>query len=309
MLEQQIREGLSLPDKQLPCVLLYDALGSRLFEAITQLPEYGVAAADLRQLQAHCAELVDGSDPWEIVELGPGGGHKARLVCDALRARQPSLRFSGIDVSAQALADCRRTLGELDGVEVVGIEGTYLDGLARASAQRAPGTRQLVLMLGSNLSNFERTEAAAFLRDVRARLSPGDRLVLAVDLDKEPARLLPAYDDALGVTAAFNLNVLLRLNREWGAEFSLDAFAHEARWNADDRRIEMHLVAQRACEVPVHGVGVVARLKTGESLWTESSHRFSMEELRAWANAAGFGVRSEWIDEEWPFVQTLLEAR
>jgi uncharacterized SAM-dependent methyltransferase len=165
-----------------------------------------------------------------------------------------------------------------------------------------------VLFLGSNLSNFERADAAGFLRGVRARLAPGDLLLLAADLDKDPKRLLPAYDDALGVTAAFNRNVLHRLNREWGAEFPLDGFRHEARWNAHERRIEMHLVAQQRCEVAVRSVAVVAQLAAGESIWTESSHRFSTGELRAWAGEAGFGLRAQWVDEEWPFVQALFEA-
>ena len=301
-----IREGLARPQKQLPSLLLYDALGSQLFEAITQLPEYGVAAAGLRLVERHRHDIVAGEGPLEIVELGPGAGGKARLFVEALREKQRHVRFVGVDISAQALCDCRRTLRDVPGVSVVCIEDTYLEGLQRAANVREDGARQLVLFLGSNLSNFERAETLAFLHGVRQRLRPKDALLLATDLDKEPDRLVPAYDDALGVTAAFNRNVLLRLNREWGADFPLCAFSHQARWNGPQRRIEMHLVAHRACDVNLRGLKMSLRMSAGESLWTESSHRFSLGELRAWGQDAGFVVAHQWVDAEWPFAQTLL---
>jgi dimethylhistidine N-methyltransferase len=302
-----IREGLTRPQKQLPSFLLYDAVGSRLFEVITQLPEYGVSAAGQRLVQAHRHEAVLADGPVEIVELGPGAGVSARLFVEALKQRQRRVRFIAIDVSAQALADCHRTVSEA-GVEVVCIEDRYLEGLERAAAVREPGARQLVLFLGSNLSNFDRSEALAFLHGIRRRLRPSDALLLATDLDKEPERLLPAYDDALGVTAAFNRNLLVRLNREWDADFAVSEFTHQARWNAPQRRIEMHLLAQRRCDVHVRALDFTARFEAGESLWTESSHRFSLDELRAWAKDAGFVVAKQWVDRDWPFAQTLLEA-
>jgi dimethylhistidine N-methyltransferase len=303
-----IREGLSRPQKQLPSLLLYDEVGSRLFEVITRLPEYGVAAAGLRLVEAHRHEVIAGDGPWEIVELGPGAGRKARLFVEALRERQRRVRFFAVDVSQQALIDTRRTLRDLDGVQVECIEDQYLEGLQRAVTVRDAGARQLVLFLGSNLSNFERHEALDFLRGVRARLRPKDALLLATDLDKEPERLLPAYDDVLGVTSAFNRNVLMRLNREWAADFPLSAFSHQARWNAAQRRIEMHLQARRACEVHVRKLNLATRFAAGETVWTESSHRFSIVELRSWAERTGFGVAEQWVDAEWPFAQTLLVA-
>jgi dimethylhistidine N-methyltransferase len=306
--DQLIRDGLTRPQKQLPSFLLYDAVGSSLFEVITLLPEYGVAAAGLRLVEAHRHEAVTADRPLELVELGPGAGNKARLFVEALRQRQERVRFLAVDVSAQALSDCRRTLREIGGVEVVSIEDTYLEGLERAAAERKNGARQLVLFLGSNLSNFDRGEALAFLHGIRRRLRPGDALLLATDLDKDPERLLPAYDDALGVTAAFNRNLLVRLNREWGADFPVAAFTHQARWNAPQRRIEMHLQAQRACEVRVQALGLTVRFAAGETLWSESSHRFSLDELRGWAKDAGFAVAKQWVDGDWPFAQTLLDA-
>ncbi|MEW6429905.1 MAG: L-histidine N(alpha)-methyltransferase [Myxococcota bacterium] len=209
-------------------------------------------------------------------------------------------------MSAQALEDCKRTLEQLDGVHVDTVEAPYVQGLARVAKDRMPGTRRLVLFLGSNLSNFDRAEALAFLRDVRAQLVPGDALLLATDLDKQPERLLPAYDDPLGVTAAFDKNLLVRLNREWGADFPLDAFVHRAKWNAAGRRVEMHLEATRALEVRVAALELTVRFEQGETIWTESSHRFSVEELRAWAVEAGFEVTQQWVDAEWPFAQSLL---
>jgi dimethylhistidine N-methyltransferase len=295
--EELIRAGLSKRQKELPSLLLYDTLGSRLFEAITALPEYGVAAAAMRLIDRHAREVVAGG-PYDLIELGPGSGRMARRLIEALRQRQAQVRFVGIDVSKQALGDCRRALSDV--AAVVAIESTYLEGLATVPKDQ----RALVLFLGSNLSNFDRGDARAFLRGIRERLRPRDALLLAVDLDKEPERLLPAYDDALGVTAAFNRNVLVRLNREFGADFTLSAFRHEARWNAAERRIEMHLKARKRCEARVLGLAV--RLEEGETIWTESSHRFSLAELRTWALEAGFAVAKEWVDAEWPFAQLLL---
>lgn len=305
-LNQLIREGLTKPQKQLPSALLYDALGSMLFEAITFLPEYGVTRAGLRLLERHQDEMVAGDGEVELVELGPGAGRKARLLVEAARRRQPLVRFVGVDVSAQALDDVKRTLEQLDGVHVDAVQATYVEGLTRVAKDRMPGVRRLVLFLGSNLSNFDRREAPGFLREVAAQLRAGDSLLLATDLDKAPARLVPAYDDALGVTAAFDKNVLARLNREWGADFPLDAFVHRARWNAQERRVEMHLEATRALEVRLGALDLSVRLAPGETIWTESSHRFSVDELKAWGAEAGFEVARQWVDDEWPFAQTLL---
>jgi L-histidine N-alpha-methyltransferase len=303
---EAILRGLRARPKTLPTALLYDALGSALFEAITELPEYGLTRADLRVIAAHSADVVRALlGALDVVELGPGGGRKAALFMRAVTAQQARTVFTAIDVSAAALRECQRALEQLDGVEVRAVEATYLDGLRRAA--RVDGARRLVLFLGSNLSNFDRRDALAFLRDVRATLSPGDALLLATDLEKPAAELLPAYDDALGVTAAFNRNLLVRLNREHGADFDLADFGHEARWNAPDRRIEMHLVARRACAV--HLLGATVDFAAGESIWTESSHRFRVDELRAWADESGFACIEQWTDQRWPFAHSLYLAR
>ncbi|HBY61628.1 MAG TPA: hypothetical protein DEH78_17540 [Solibacterales bacterium] len=164
----------------------------------------------------------------------------------------------------------------------------------------------MALFLGSTIGNFARSEAQAFLSDVAARLLPGDYLLLGTDLQRDPARLLPAYDDPLGLTASFNKNVLLRMNRELGADFDLLRWAHEARWNATDAAVEMHLRSEIAQHVTIPGAGVRASFRAGETIWTESSHKFTREEAGALGEQAGFRLIGQWIDEEWPFAETLF---
>ena len=307
-LDAEIREGLLGTPRRLPCALFYDALGSTLFEAITRLPEYGVARACRRQLEARRGEMLPSGAPLELVELGPGSGCKAKLLVETLRLAQPRVRFVGVDVSARALEECRRALESVEGVQVEAIEADYLAGLARSRDSRAPGTRRLVAFLGSNLSNFERDAARAFLGSIRRMSLQGDALLLGVDLDKDPSLLRAAYDDELGVTAAFDLNALVRLNREWGADFDVSAFAHEARWSPRERRVEMHLVARRPCEIEIRRLGIGFRMEEGESIWTESSHRFTTREITEWGEAAGWTVDALWIDEDWPYAHVRLLA-
>ncbi len=304
-----IRKALSQTPKRLPTHLLYDALGSALFEAITHLPEYGVTQAGLRLLERNADEIVQHPARLRLVELGPGAGTKGALLMRALVRRQPRAGFVGVDVSAQALLDCERTLRLAGAEDFEGHRASYLDGLGAAAAGRRGDDRWLVLFLGSNLSNFDRAEAAGFVRGVRQRLRPGDRLLLGVDLEKPEALLLPAYDDALGVTAAFDKNLLVRLNREYGANFDVKAFRHRAVWNQPHRRVEMHLVATRAMHVRLEALALDVHLAEGEHLWTESSHRFGAAELRALGSDAGLRSVAQWIDDAWPFAQTLYEVQ
>ena len=306
-MREEVRRGLSAHPKTLPASLLYDALGSVLFEAITLLPEYEVARVDFGLLEAHAHEALSLLPaPVELVELGPGHGRKARVVLGEVLRRQAAASFVAVDVAAAALEGCRRALEDLSAVTVTGVEATFIEGLRRAP--RRAGERRLVLFLGSNLSNFDRRESASFLRDVRSALQPGDALLLSADLDKAPSRLLPAYDDALGVTAAFNKNLLVRLNRDFGADFDLKAFAHEARWNAGERRVEMHLRALRPCVVRVAALELDVSFAEGETLWTESSHRFTVEELRRWGDEAGLRTTKSWVDAQWPLALVLFIA-
>lgn len=307
-LETMLREGLAAPQKRVPSPLLYDALGSVLFEAITLLPEYGVTRADNRMLQASAREaLAAVPGPLELIELGPGHGNKAQLIVRQVLKLQPKVRFIGVDVSAGALEGCRKALS-VPGVEFVGVEARFRDAL-KALPPRPAGHRRVVCFLGSNLSNFDRAESQDFLVRVRAALEPGDALLLTADLDKPKERLLPAYDDALGVTAAFNKNVLVHLNRDWGANFDLTAFVHDARWNAEARRIEMHLRATRPVVARIAKFDLEVKLAPGETLWTESSHRFEVAELEEWGKAAALPLERVSVDTEWPLMVGLFVAR
>ena len=307
-MDELIRAGLLGRQKSVPSALLYDDLGSALFEAITMLPEYEVSRTDTSMLGRH-ADTALGilGTPLEVIELGPGTGRKARLLLERLSVKQPSTRFFAIDTSPAALQSCARLVEELPAVQAITIEGMFIDGLRRLPPRRADA-RRLVLFLGSNLSNFDRRESLEFFRDVRRQLAPGDALLLSADLEKAPERLLPAYDDALGVTAAFNRNVLSRLNREWGADFDLSAFAHEVRWDAAARRIEMHLRALRQCEVHVPRLKLTLHFDVGETLWTESSHRFDVAELRSWGFESGLACTEAWVDSSWPLALALFIA-
>lgn len=307
-MNELIRAGLTARQKTLPSALLYDDLGSALFEAITLLPEYEVARVDTALLTESIGEalsLLPG--PLEVIELGPGHGRKARVVLEPVAARQPSTRFVAVDVSAAALAGCRRHLEDLSTVTVTGVQATFLEGL-RGAPVRLAGQRRLVLFFGSNLSNFNRAESLQFFRDVRGALEPGDAMLLSTDLEKPAARLLPAYDDALGVTAAFNKNVLVRLNREYGATFDLAAFTHEARWNAEARRVEMHLRALHETTAEVRKLEVELHFGAGETVWTESSHRFNLGELRAWGLESGLTCTKSWTNQAWPLALSLFIA-
>jgi L-histidine Nalpha-methyltransferase len=307
-MDELIRAGLTASQKSLPSALLYDELGSILFEAITYLPEYEVARVDTRMLEAHVSSaLALLPSPLEIVELGPGHGRKARVVLERVIAQQGSTRFVAVDVSTGALEGCRRNLEDLSTVEFTGIASTFIEGLRQAPVTR-PGHRRLVLFLGSNLSNFDRHEALRFLKDMRQALSPGDALLLSADLEKPSARLLPAYDDALGVTAAFNKNVLVHLNREWGANFDVATFAHQVRWNDAARRVEMHLCAERACQVSLPKLELKLELRQNETIWTESSHRFNLAELKSWGLEVGLKTEQTWVDKAWPLALCLFVA-
>lgn len=302
-----VRAGLLKPQRELHSKYLYDELGSALFEAITHLPEYGLTRADQRLLHWHARDIARIlPPPAAVVELGSGNGRKTRPILQALAPLSPGLQYVPIDVSSDALALCRRELADL--AEVHPLEGSYLDGMARVAAARAPGETLLVLFLGSTIGNFERPCALAFLRDLRRHLEPGDALLVGADLVKDIQRMLLAYDDPTGVTAAFNLNLIGRINRELGGNFNLRNFEHQARWNEKERRIEMHLRSRCDQTVSIPEAGLTIRFRAGETIWTESSHKFHAAEMHAMAEQAGFRVAAQWIDPEWPFVESLWSA-
>ena len=308
-LAADIRAGLSRPgQKSIPSRWLYDDVGSALFEAICLLPEYGLTRADARILAAHSSEIAHlASRPVRVAELGSGTGEKSRAILAALTRERP-LTYVPIDISRAALARCEAEMASVPGLKVDAFEGEYLEGLSHAVAARKPGERLLALFLGSTIGNFDRREAEAFLRKVRQALAPGDPLLLGTDLIKPVPDLLAAYDDPAGVTAAFNRNLLARLNRELDANFDLARFTHEARWDEPERRIEMHLRSLAEQSVDIPGARLRVRLRAGETLWTESSHKYAPDEISKIARRTGFRCLRSWSDREWPFAESLLRA-
>lgn len=303
-----VREDLWRTPKRLRPQYLYDDLGSSLFEAICHLPWYPITRAEKRLLAAERAAIVSGvGDPLTLIELGCGTGEKLEMMVDAFIERGFELRVDLIDVSAMALERSRRTLATRQALPVTCHETTYEAGLAAASRGWNGLDARLVLFLGSNLGNFDPPEARAFLAAVRRALVHGDHLLLGVDLVKPVAVLRAAYDDPLGVTAAFNKNVLARINRELGADFDLDAFAHRACWNPGESRVEMHLVSLADQAVDIPGAGRLS-LARGETIWTESSYKYTPERLESMADEAGFETDDRWIDDDSQFALTLLRA-
>ena len=309
-LARDVRAGLTKPgQKELPSKYFYDDVGSALFEAICVLPEYGLTRADARLLRESADEIVARLPSGTIVaELGSGSGKKTRFVLEALALRQPVL-YHPIDISGAALAQSERELGLIDRVSIVGFEAEYLDGLAAVARRRERGQRLLVLFLGSTIGNFDRPAGEAFLARVRQALEPGDRLLLSTDLVKPEAVLTSAYDDPAGVTAAFNKNLLARINRELDATFDLKRWRHRAVWNSVERRVEMHLQSMEEQTVYVRRSRLAVRFRDGETIWTESSHKYTTDEVVAMAARTGYACEAQWVDGEWPFAQSLMVVR
>ncbi len=313
----EVRRDLALAPKQLQSKYLYDALGSSLFDAICRLPWYRVTRAESRLLRKYAAAVVaalgqgdapDSSDASMIVELGCGSGEKLIVLAEALQARGGSARVHLIDISSQALEQTEERLGRLQHFSVVGHQSTYEEGLRRAAAARTGDGPLLVLLLGSNIGNFDAPAALDFLRRIRLALRPGDLLLLGADLVKPEADLLVAYDDPLGITAAFNKNLLVRINRELGGTFDLHAFDHAALWNAVEQRIEMHLVSRVAQTVRISAADATVTFAAGEHIWTESSYKYEPDQIERMGVETGFGVTEQWIDDEARFALSLMRA-
>lgn len=307
---EDVRLGLTKDgQKEIPSKYLYDEVGSALFEVITVLPEYGLFRADERLLREN-AETIAASlsaGPAVVAELGSGTGRKTFWLLDALAKKQPIV-YRPIEISQKALDQNARELGQLRDVDVRPLQQSYLDGLLSVASARKLNEQLLVLFLGSTIGNFESDAAELFLTEVREALCPGDTLLLSADLEKPLSQLLPAYDDPLGVTASFDLNVLARINRELGADFDLSGFRHLARYDESERRIEMHLLSTRAQRVQIPLAHCSVPFLEGETIWTESSHKYRPEELKEMGRRSGFRPLRQWLDREWPFAQTLFVA-
>jgi len=302
-----VRDFLTQNPRQLPSRYLYDELGSALFEAICRLPWYPLTRAELRLLQAHAREIL-GAGFTTVLELGSGSGAKLSALIESAGSDRGRLDLHIVDVSGSALAQAGQALERLENVRVVTHRTTYEIGLEKFGLARSAAGRRLALFLGSNIGNFDPPGRDAFLRSVRSVLGRSDALLLGVDLLKPRRNLLVAYDDPLGVTAAFNLNLLARINRELQGDFDLDGFSHRALWNEERSRIEMHLHSRRRQRIAIRDADLDFVMAEGETIWTESSYKYQPPEIVSMLERSGFGIRAQWIDAVDGFALTLAGA-
>lgn len=306
-LRADVREGLSAQPKTLPPKWFYDQRGSELFEEITKLDEYYPSRAERAILRAHAGEIAAASGARTLLELGAGSGEKTRLLLDALGTSGTLERYVPVDVSDTFLIEAARGIAEayagIDVHAVVADFGQHLDLLpSPAPGNKAP---RLIAFLGGTVGNLAPAERAGFLADLRATMGDGDRLLLGTDLVKDPDRLVRAYDDAHGVTAAFNRNVLRVINTELSADFDPDAFTHVARWDPDAEWIEMRLRSVRDQRVHVGDLDLDVDFRTGEEMRTEISAKFRLASLPGELAASGFAVDRSWTDPDGDFALTL----
>lgn len=304
-LRADARAGLTATPKRLPPKWFYDARGSALFEEITRLPEYYPTRAERAALTCHADEIAQLTGAKVLIELGSGSSEKTRLLLDALRGYGSLAGFVPLDVSGPALRDAVTSLAaDYPGLDVHGVVGDFTRHLGYLPA----GAARLVAFLGGTIGNLLPGQRASFLSELRGVLQPGEWLLLGADLVKDPAVLVPAYDDAAGVTAEFNRNVLRVLNRELDADFEPDAFGHVALWNADQEWIEMRLRASRAMRVRLSGIDLEIEFAAGEEILTEVSAKFRRDGVTAELATAGFRLCRWWTDPEGRFSLSLAEA-
>jgi L-histidine N-alpha-methyltransferase len=297
--------GLTSTPKWLPPKWFYDARGSELFEDITRLPEYYPTRAEREILHARATEIAERTGAHTLVELGSGSSEKTRLLLDALRHHGSLHEFVPLDVSGSALREAVDAItADYPGLAIHGVVGDFTEHLHRVPGE-AP---RLVAFLGGTIGNLLPDERAAFLQSMRAVLDGGEWLLLGTDLVKEPDVLVAAYDDAAGVTAEFNRNVLRVLNRELGADFDVEAFSHRAVWDADHEWVEMRLVATREMHVVVPEIGVSVDFARGEEMRTEISAKFRRDGVEAELAAAGFHLDGWWTDPQCRFALSLARA-
>jgi L-histidine N-alpha-methyltransferase len=304
-LREDVIAGLTADPKWLPPKWFYDARGSDLFEDITRLPEYYPTRAERAILTERAGEIAARTEAKTLVELGSGSSEKTRLLLDALTAGGSLGAFIPLDVSASALAEAVAKLDEdYPQLSVRGIVGD----LTRHLGTIPRGGARMVAFLGGTIGNLLPAERALFLRDLRAVLEPGEHLLLGTDLVKDPAVLVPAYDDAAGVTAEFNRNVLRVINRELRADFDVEAFDHVALWDAEHEWIEMRLRARTAMRVTVADLGLTAEFEAGEEMRTEVSAKFRRDGVERELIEAGFTLRNWWTDPEGRFAVSLARV-
>ena len=292
-LRRDVRDGLTGSPKSLPPKWFYDAVGSDLFDQITRLPEYYPTRAEAEILRARAGEIVAASGAETLVELGSGTSEKTRILLNAMRDGGSLQRFIPFDVDATVLTSAGEAVSaEYPGVDVDAVCGDFEEHLGKIP----PGGRRLVVFLGSTIGNLTPGPRADFLAALADTLAPGDTLLLGTDLVKDVGRLERAYDDAAGVTAKFNLNVLSVVNRELDANFDLAAFEHVARWNPDEERIEMWLRARTEQHVRIGALDLDVDFAAGEEMLTEVSSKFRPEKVTSELAAAGLRRTHWWTD-------------
>jgi len=308
-----VYSGLSSKPKVLPPKYFYDDLGSALFEAICRLPEYYLTRAESELLGDYSKEIVGAIEgPVRLIELGSGSAEKTRHLIEAWLERQEHLHYLPIDISDVSLErSSRELLHSYPRLRITAYAADYftaLAALARSDQGSSLRERTVVLFLGSNIGNFNPEESRAFLGEVRKMLHPGNILLIGADLKKSRDILEPAYDDALGVTSAFNLNLLVRINRELGGDFDIRKFHHRAFYNERLGRVEIHLVSRSAQSVVVRDINLEARFDEGETIQTENSYKFDVEQLEALARDTGFSLEKTWFDRGEKFSFNLFAA-
>ena len=291
-----VANGLGSQPKSLPCRFLYDERGSHLFEEICEQPEYYPTDCEMEILENKAPEIVQG-DLRSIIELGSGSARKARVLVAAALKEYETFDYHPIDVSKAALDMCGQGLvEEFAGVRVTAYCGVYEPALQLAVKESAEPS--CVLWLGGSIGNMHRREATAFLRKVRELLRPRDRMLVGVDLRKDAATLNAAYNDANGVTAEFNLNILHRINRELGGDFDVSKFRHDAAFNSDEGRIEIHIESLEAQRVRIEKIDLDVNFAAGEKVHTENSYKYTREQIEEVAQSAGFQLSRHWLDGE-----------
>jgi dimethylhistidine N-methyltransferase len=304
---REVEEGLSRTPKSLPSKLFYDAPGSALFEEITRLPEYYLTRTELEILRERSNEIAQAAGVnISVVELGAGTATKTSTLLRALARKQIRTPYFPVDISPSALAKAKiQVKSQCPAAYVNPVVADFSEGFDFLENIRG---RKLVLYLGSSIGNFDPEEAVALLAAVRKELKRGDSLLLGTDLAKDPAILIPAYDDATGITAEFNKNILQRLNRELGANFDMDAFRHIALWNATESRIEMHLESLHRQSVEFDLLQSRIDLATGERIHTENSYKYTLSRVRRMLGSAGFALNQSWLDDRKWFALNLARV-
>lgn len=302
-----VRRGLLSEPKQLFPKYFYDELGSQLFEAICHLPEYYLTRAENEILTRYSDEIVASVEgDKRLLEMGSGSASKTRLLIEALLSRQPELHFIPVDISASQLENSSRVLLQsYPQLRITAYASDYYDGLS-ALGQDTERGRTLALFLGSNIGNFDAEEARTFLRALRSVLSEGDGLLLGADLRKSKRVLEAAYDDALGITAAFNLNLLVRINRELEADFDLRAFKHYVEYNEEVGRVEVYIESLQEQTIKLRKLDAEVHFQAGERVHTENSYKYDMDSLSALATETGFRRARTWLDERAQFSSNLF---